>query len=62
MEDALPKDCEWISGGDFNITERPRNKSNDYGRGISDLERFTWNELLNAFHIYQRYPHTPRGP
>ena len=38
MVDALPKDCEWIIGGDFKMTERSQDKSNDYGRGISDLE------------------------
>lgn len=31
MVDALPKDCEWIFGGDFNMTERPQDKSNDCG-------------------------------
>ena len=51
MVDALPKDCEWILGGDFNMTERPKDKSNDCGRVISNLENFTWNELLNAFQV-----------
>ena len=51
MIDALPKDCEWIIGGDFNMTERIYDKSIDCGRAISDLERYTWNELLYAFQI-----------
>lgn len=31
MIDALPKDCERIIGGDFNMTKWPHDKSNDYG-------------------------------
>lgn len=57
MVDALPKDCEWIFGGDFNMIERPQDKSNDCGRGISDPEIFTWNELLNAFRIKDTFVH-----
>lgn len=57
MVDALPKDCEWILGGDFNMTERPQDKSNDYGRDINDLERYTWNELLNAFQVEDTFIH-----
>ena len=57
MVDALPKDCEWIIGGDFNMTERPQDKSNDCGRGISDLERFTWGELLNALQVQDTFIH-----
>lgn len=30
------------------MTERLNDKSNDCGRAISDLENFSWNELLNA--------------
>ena len=41
LMDALPKDCEWIIGGDFNMTERPGDKSYDCGRAIRDLERGT---------------------
>ena len=41
MIDNLPKDYEWIIGGDFNMKERPQDKSNDYGKVISDLERYT---------------------
>ena len=37
MVDSLPKDCEWLFGGDFNMTEWPHDKSNDCGRTISDL-------------------------
>ena len=33
------------------MTKRRQDKSNDYGRGISDFERFTWNELLNIFQV-----------
>ena len=29
MMESLPKDCDWIVGGDFNMTERPNDKSND---------------------------------
>lgn len=49
MVDALPNDCEWILEGDFSMTERLQ--SNNCERAISNLERYTWNELLNAFHI-----------
>lgn len=41
MMEPLPKDCDWIVGGDFNMTERPQDKSNDCGRAISELERGT---------------------
>ena len=30
----------WIIGGDFDMTERLEDKSNDCKRAISDLERF----------------------
>lgn len=57
MVDALPKDCEWILGGHSNMTERPQDTSNDCGRGISDLEGFTWNELLNTFQVKDTFTH-----
>lgn len=57
MVDALPKDYEWNFLGDFNMTERPQDKSNKCGRAISDLERFTWNELLNAFQVSDTFTH-----
>ena len=57
MVHALPKDCEWILGGDFNMTVRPQGKSNDCGRGINDLERFTWNKLLNTFQVKDTFIH-----
>jgi exonuclease III len=53
--ESLPKDCKWLFGGDFNMTERPQDKSNDCGRAISDLERFTWNEFLNAFQVKDKF-------
>ena len=31
------------------MTKKPDDKSNDGGRAISDLERFSWNKLLIAF-------------
>ena len=51
MIDALPKDCEWLIGGDFNMTERRQDKSNDCGRAISEVEKVTWNGLLNGFQL-----------
>jgi hypothetical protein len=36
----------WIIGGDLNMTERSGDKSNDRMRAISDLERFSLQELL----------------
>lgn len=41
MADSLPKDYVQIFGGDFNMTERPHDKSKDCERTISDLEIFT---------------------
>jgi hypothetical protein len=35
----------------------PQNKSNNCGRGISDLERYTWNKLLNIFQIKDTFIH-----
>lgn len=57
MADSLPKDCDWIVGGDFNMTERPQDQSRDCGRAISDLEKFTWNGLLSAFQIQDTFIH-----
>ena len=57
MSDSLPKDCDWIICGNFNMTERAQDKSNDCGRAISDLERLTWNGLLNAFQLHDAYIH-----
>ena len=51
LMESLPRDCEWILGGDFNMTERSEDKSNDCGRGISDLEKLTWNSLLNGYQL-----------
>ena len=31
------------------MTERPQDKSNKCGRAISEIERTTWNGLLNIF-------------
>ena len=51
MMDALRKDYEWVIGGDSNMTERRQDKSNDCGRAISEVEKLTWNGLLNAFQL-----------
>lgn len=40
MVDFLFKNYAWNFGGDFNMIERPYDKSNDCGRAISDLERY----------------------
>ena len=61
LVDYLPKDCEWIIGGDFNMTERAQDKSNDCGRAISEVERLTWNGLLNSFQLQDAFIHQ-RGP
>lgn len=39
------------------MTERPQDKSTDCGRAISDLKRYTWNELLNAFQVHDTFTH-----
>jgi hypothetical protein len=41
MMELLPRDCDWILGGDFNMTEKREDKSNDCGCGISDLQKLT---------------------
>ena len=51
----LPKDCDWILGGDFNLTERREDKSNDCRRGISDIEKLTWNGLFNGFQVLNTF-------
>ena len=57
LVDELPKDCEWILGGDFNMTERPGDKSHDCGREISSLELFTWKELLHFLQVSDNFIH-----
>ena len=57
MVKYLPKDCEWIIRGDFNMTERAHDNFKDCGRAISNLERFTWEGLLNAFQIQDNCVH-----
>ena len=39
------------------MTERTHDKSKDSGRAISDLERFTWGELMNAFQVQDNFIH-----
>ena len=39
------------------MTKRIQDKSKDCSRAISDLERFTWGELLNAFQIQDKFVH-----
>lgn len=41
MVEHLPKDCNWIIGGDFNMTERHEDKSHDCGRSIIEVERLS---------------------
>ena len=55
MMDALPKDCEWVIGGDFNMTERREDKSNDCGRVINAVEKMTWSGLLNGFQLHDSF-------
>ena len=61
MVKSLPKDCKWIIYEDFTMTERAQDKSHDCGRAISDLERLTWNGLLNAFQLHDTYIHQGRS-
>ena len=39
------------------MIERPHDKSHDCGRAFSEVERGTWNELLNAFQIQDYFSH-----
>ena len=39
MADNLPKDCDWIIGGDFNMTKRSEDKSHDCERKITGVEK-----------------------
>ena len=55
MMEVLPSDCDWILGGDFNMTERREDKSNDCGRAISDPEKLIWNGLLNGFQVVDTF-------
>ena len=55
MMKLLPKDCDWILGGDFNLTERKEDKSNDCRRGISDIKKLTWNGLFNGFQVLNTF-------
>ena len=57
LVDSLPKDCEWIIGGDFNMTERPEDKSHGCRRTISDLESYTWKEFLNSLQVRDGFLH-----
>ena len=57
----MPKDWNWIIEGDFNMIERPNDKSNNYGSAINDLERYNWNDLLMAIQIQDTFIHQ-RGP
>ena len=52
MIDVLPKDCEWVIDGDFNMTERRQDKSNDCERTTNEVEKLTWNGLLNGFQLH----------
>lgn len=55
MATSLPKDCSWVIGGDFNMTERPEDKSHDCGRNISDAERISWSSFLEALQIHDSF-------
>lgn len=44
-------------GGNFNMTAKPQDKSNDCGRAISDLKRYTCNELLNTLQVNDSFVH-----
>ena len=57
LVDALFKYCEWIIRGDFNMTERPEDKSHRCGRTISDLEKYTWKEFLNSLQVSDEFVH-----
>lgn len=57
MADTLIKDYKCIMGGDFNMIERQRDKSNDYECAISDLKRYSWNELLSKLQVHSIFIH-----
>lgn len=39
------------------MTERPEDKSNDCGRAICDLERYSWHELLDTLQVHDSFKH-----
>lgn len=39
------------------MTERQEDKSHDYGRGISDIERLSWNALLEVLQLHDSFQH-----
>lgn len=57
MMESLLNDCDWIIGRNYNMTERPHDKSNDCGHAISEIEKSTWNGLLNAFQVQDSFQH-----
>ena len=43
--------------GNFNMTKRAQDKFKDCGRPISDLERYSWGELMNIFQTQDKFEH-----
>lgn len=55
MAKSLPKDCCWDLGGDLNMSERPEDKLHDCGKTINDLERFSYNSLMDALQLHDSF-------
>ena len=49
MTISLTKGSSWVLGGNFNMTQCPEVKSQDCNQTISDLERFSWNSLIEKY-------------
>lgn len=39
------------------MKEKLENKFNDYGRLVSDLENFSWKELLTTLQVWDSFRH-----
>lgn len=57
MTNSLPKIMHGLSGLYSTWWERLNDKSNDCGMTFSDLKRYCWGELLNAFQVQDMFCH-----
>lgn len=58
LASSLPQDCKWILGGDWNVVEDHRDKSNSEGYILTGAEKVSFQQLMAGLEVFDTFDRT----
>lgn len=51
MLHTLPRSCNWVMGGDWNIGKSLRDWSKDCSRFMNEMKKLAWQQVKSTFEL-----------